>query len=101
MARSRSMFALLVVAFGSIALAKTALLTDIPLLWKPTSDLKLGGVVQGSGASIKFEPFVDQRDKPDIGQTQEDSTPKPVTTKDDVGAFVGTHMRELFNKAGY
>ncbi len=39
-------------------------------------------------------------DKQAIGENREEPTPKPVTTTEDVGAFVSTHMRELFNKAG-
>ena len=35
-----------------------------------------------------------------IGQNLEDDVPKPVTTADDVGMFVGIHMRELFDQAG-
>jgi hypothetical protein len=85
----------------SVAWAAPKLLTDEPLQWKPTSDLRLGQL-QKTTASIQFEPFKDVRDKPtDIGQNREDKTPKPVTTKDDVGAFVSTHIRELFNKVGY
>src|SRR5262249_32225632 len=35
-----------------------------------------------------------------IGENREDREPKPVTTTDDVGAFVSNHMRELFDHAG-
>jgi hypothetical protein len=80
--------------------ARTVLLVHVPLQWKPTSSLQLG-TVQMSEATIQFEPFVDVRENREaIGQNLEDATPKPVTTPDDVGAFVGSHMRELFERAG-
>jgi len=99
--RSRVLGALLVAALCSVALAAKKPLTDEPLQWKPTSDIRLGQL-QKTTASIQFEPFKDVRDNPQsIGQNREDKEPKPVTTKDDVGAFVSTHIRELFNKVGY
>ena len=83
------------------ALAKTAALEHVPLKWKPTSELDLG-TMQMSGASIRFETFQDARDnKQGIGENSEDEQPKPVTTSDDVGAFVSSHMRELFEHAGF
>jgi hypothetical protein len=54
-----------------------------------------------SQAHIQFLPFQDLRSNKElIGENQEDDKPKPVTTTDDVGAFVATHMRELFAHAG-
>ena len=77
-----------------------AFLTNVPLRWKPTSDLRLGNQ-QMAQTPIQFEKFTDARQDPHaIGENREDDTPKPVTTPDDVGEFVSTHMRELFNKAG-
>jgi hypothetical protein len=82
------------------ASAKTVLLEHVKLQWKPTSELKLGAM-QMSQAPIQFETFQDVRDnKEAIGENTEDDKPKPVTTTDDVGAFVSTHMRELFDRAG-
>jgi hypothetical protein len=50
---------------------------------------------------VQFEKFTDAReDTKAIGENREDDTPKPVTTRDDVGEFVGIHMRGLFDKAG-
>jgi hypothetical protein len=93
------------IALALIAVTLTAygakLLQHVPLQWRPTSELRLGGISQSSPATIQFEPFKDAREKPElIGENREDDKPKPVTTSDDVGAFVSTHMRELFNKAG-
>jgi hypothetical protein len=90
----------LLFACGAVADAKPKLLEHVPLQWKPTSELRLGAM-QMSQASIQFEPFQDVRDdKQAIGENAEDDKPKPVTTTDDVGAFVGTHVRELFGRAG-
>jgi hypothetical protein len=91
---------LALLALTVVAHAKTALLQHIPLQWRPTSDLRLGAL-EMSQASIHFEGFQDARqNKEAIGENLEDDQPKPVTTGDDVGAFVGNHMRELFEHAG-
>jgi hypothetical protein len=96
--RARAYSGLIFLALGSLALA--APLLNVPLEWKPTSDLRLGST-QMTAATVQFEPFKDVRDMPQkIGENREDDTPKPVTTQDDVGAFVSKHMRELFTKAG-
>jgi hypothetical protein len=80
--------------------AKTVLLEHVKLQWKPTSDLRLAAMEMAQ-APIQFETFQDARaNKEAIGENTEDDKPKPVTTTDDVGAFVSTHMRELFDKAG-
>lgn len=82
------------------AYAKTHLLEHVPLQWRPTSDLRLG-TQEMSQVPIQFETFRDVRqDKEAIGENREDDKPKPVTTTDDVGAFVSTHMRALFDQAG-
>ena len=57
--------------------------------------------MQMSQARIQFLVFQDLRsNKEVIGENLEDDTPKPVTTSDDVGAFVGSHIRELFDHEG-
>jgi hypothetical protein len=82
------------------AYATTQLLEHVPLRWKQTSELRLGAM-QMSQTSVQFETFQDIRDNKDaIGENLEDDMPKPVTTTDDVGAFVSSHMRELFDRAG-
>jgi hypothetical protein len=94
-----SLFVILtIVTLG--AQAKPALLQQVPLKWAPTSDLRLG-TMEMSQTSIQFEPFQDARPNPQaIGENREDEVPKPVTTTDDVGAFVSKHMRQLFDGAG-
>ena len=101
--RYRALAWLLAATFGVAVYAKAKLLENVPLQWKPTSELSLGGMMisQMPHSSIRFEAFTDARaDHQLIGENREDKAPKPVTTTDDVGAFVSTHMRELFNKAG-
>src|SRR5882757_503122 len=96
--RARVLVGLLAVMLGAFAVA--APLLNVPLRWKPTSDLRLGAA-QMTAAALQFEPFKDTRTMPDkVGENREDDTPKPVTTSDDVGAFVSTHMRDLFSQAG-
>lgn len=96
----RARILLLVFAVTLGAQAHAALLVNVPLQWRPTSDLRLGAV-EMARASVQFDVFRDVRaDKEAIGENREDQEPKPVKTKDDVGAFVSTHMRELFDKAG-
>jgi hypothetical protein len=96
--RVRVFIILLSVALG--AYAKSRLLEHVPLQWRPTSELRLGTLGM-SQTPVQFETFRDVRDdKQAIGENREDDEPKPVTTTDDVGAFVSTHMRELFDHAG-
>ena len=96
----RARLFVMLLAVTLVAYAKTALLQHVRLQWKPTSELKLSAM-EMSQAPIQFETFQDVRDnKEAIGENREDDKPKPVTTTDDVGAFVSTHMRELFDRAG-
>ena len=96
--RVRLCVVLIAVTLG--AYAKTPLLEQVPLQWKPTSTLQLDAVPMPQ-TPIQFEAFRDARDnKQAIGENDEDAQPRPVTTTDDVGAFVSTHMRELFQHAG-
>jgi hypothetical protein len=96
----RTRLLLVLLAATASAYARPALLEHVPLQWRPTSELRLG-TAQMSQAHIQFLPFQDLRsNKEAIGENLEDDTPKPVTTTDDVGAFVGTHIRELFDHAG-
>jgi Uncharacterized lipoprotein len=91
----------ILLALSAAAASGTPLLEHVPLQWRPTSELQLGARTM-SGASIRFETFQDVRDnKAAIGENlEEEDKPKPVTTSEDVGAFVSRHMRELFDQAG-
>ena len=100
--RSRVVLVLVAMLVAASAYAAPKVLDHVLLKWKPTSDLKLG-TAQQTQVTIQFEPFKDVRDRRDlIGENREDEGKvKPVTTDDDVGAFVSTHMRDLFKQAGY
>jgi hypothetical protein len=96
----RSGISILLLAMVLSTPVSAALLVNVPLQWKPTSELQLG-TVQMTQSPIQFEVFQDGREnKQAIGENQEGDKPKPVTTRDDVGAFVSNHMRELFQRAG-
>jgi len=83
-----------------VASSKTKLLELLPLEWRPTSNLQLGTTSMTSSA-VTIATFSDGREsKEAIGENREDDEPKPVTTKDDVGVFVGVHVRQLFDEAG-
>lgn len=102
--RVRSLVMLLAVSVlagvTQLAGAATRLLEHVPLQWRPTSDLN-SGTVSVNDVPIHIEPFRDVRsNKQAIGMNLEEDTPKPVTTNDDVGAFVSSHLRELFTLAG-
>src|SRR5258708_28746569 len=96
----RALLALLMVAVALGGHGKTVLLPPMPLQWRPTSELA-SGTTDMDATSIRFETFQDVRnDKEKVGENLEGDAPKPVTTTDEVGAFVSSHMRQLFDRAG-
>jgi len=96
----RARLFLLLMTFALGAEAKTAMLEHVPLRWRATSDLELG-TMEMAQTPIQVEPFQDARANPEIiGENREDEAPKPVTTNDDVGAFVSKHLRDLLDKGG-
>jgi hypothetical protein len=96
----RMILASLLLSVSLVASSKTKLLEHIPLQWRPTSDLRLG-TTQMTASPVIVATFTDDRDgKEVIGENSEDRDPKPVTTTDDVGAFVSMHIRQLFDEAG-
>jgi len=96
----RMILASLLLSVSLVALSKTKLLEHIPLQWRPTSDLRLG-TAQMTTSPVRVAAFTDGRDdKEVIGENRENDDPKPVTTSDDVGAFVSTHVRQLLDQAG-
>jgi Flp pilus assembly secretin CpaC len=97
---TRAILTALLLSIALTASSKTKLLEHIPLQWRPTSALQLG-TVQMTAAAVTIAPFTDGRDNKElIGENREDAVPKPVTTTDDVGTFVSTHIRQLFDQAG-
>jgi hypothetical protein len=96
----RIILASLLLGVSLAASSNTKLLEHIPLQWRPTSDLRLG-TTQMTASPVTVAPFTDGRDNKDaIGENREGNDPKPVTTSDDVGTFVSTHIRQLFDQAG-
>ena len=96
----RTILASLLLSVSLVAISKTKLLEHIPLQWRATSNLQLGTAPMAVTA-VRVATFTDGRDNKElIGENTEDKDPKPVTTSDDVGAFVSTHIRELLNQAG-
>lgn len=82
------------------ACASQAPLQNVPLKWAPSADANFG-VVQASAHKFSFQSFKDTRQQPQlIAENREKATPRTVTTQDDVGAFVTTHMRQVFERGG-
>ena len=78
-------------------------LDNISLMWKPTSEIKLPPRTLGTllDTKVQFEVFKDVREHPElVAENREDATPKPVTTRDNVGEFVSAHFRWGFDRAG-
>jgi len=82
--------------------AKTPL-ENIPLVWKPTSQANFGAVnlTEIGNTKVQVSKFRDLRKPPElIAENREQATPKPVTTRDDVGEFVARHMSQILGTAG-
>jgi hypothetical protein len=79
------------------------LLSGIPLLWRPTtdqavmSDLVMDDMTQ---TKIQIAKLTDARPAPEIGVNHERTPPRPVTTKDDVAAFITSHLHDILAHAG-
>lgn len=80
-------------------------LRDIPLVWKPTSDTyseNSGSSTIFMGHRFKVIPFTDNRvDKAEIARNVESSSPKLVTTKDDVSKWCTDRFREILQLYGF
>jgi hypothetical protein len=91
---------------GGVAFSSPKLLQDIPLKWTPTQGLADMGAVDVSGtllaAKIHVDTFIDTRQDPKkVGENLENAAkPLPVTTADDVAAYVTGHFRETLRSAG-
>jgi len=101
------LLSMLLVSGGVVAHDDDKPLTDIPLVWAPSNTLadmddpkpNLSPIMD---VKLQIEKFKDARQNPAaIGENQEDTAkPKPVTTKDDVGAWVSDNLRSVLQKAG-
>jgi len=99
-----------VLLFAGLSACHTApvRLDNIPLMWKPTSwkstsELKLpaGALKNILDTKVQFNAFKDVRKNPElVAENNENATPKPVTTRDNVGEFVSAHFRWAFDRAG-
>jgi hypothetical protein len=97
---------LLFVSAGAIAHDDDKPLTDIPLVWAPSNSIAdfdpkpdLAPILD---VKLQINKFKDARQNPTaIGENQEDAgKPKPVTTKDDVGAWVSGGLNKALTTAG-
>jgi hypothetical protein len=79
-------------------------LENLPLVWAPEREPKASAGAAPADffkTKVKVEPFTDSRDKPKlIGENREAARPQPVTTSDDVSAFVTEHFKALLVGAG-
>lgn len=90
---------------GVMAAAGDRPLANVRLAWKPTHSLgeSLGSLNLLPFAKVRIAvlPFTDHRkDKALIGENVEGDQPKPVTTQDEVAAFLTERTRLLFRDAG-
>lgn len=80
-------------------------MTGVTLEWTPTSTLaeSMGALnlLPLKDAKVWIAPFTDSRDdKTLIAENREKAQPRPITTKDDVAAFLGSHAKDLYREAG-
>jgi hypothetical protein len=118
--RATIAFVILAACGGSQSMINT------PLNWKPSDDPSdfhtvsaeiknswgmTGATISGpdnlpkimaafTGQKVQVMPFVDNRQvKDSIGANKENSTPRPVTTPDDVARFVSMHAEDVLRAA--
>lgn len=100
------MLLLLFVSASLIAHDDDKPLTNIPLVWAPSNSVAdfdpkpdLSPIMD---VKLQINKFKDARQNPSaIGENREDADkPKPVTTKDDVGAWVSDNLSKALMAAG-
>lgn len=95
--------ALLVAGCGHMPLNSGANTSAIPLVWKPTTSMALGGTIDLTGrtnARLRVEVTDNRTDPGFIGRNTEKLPPRKVTTTDSVVAFVAEHMKQLISGTG-
>jgi hypothetical protein len=79
-------------------------LDDVQLDWRPTESIGTLGVITLVGTpqqKIEIAPLRMTPSSPQlIGENREEATPLPVTTRDDVAAFVTLHLKQMLSDAG-
>jgi Flp pilus assembly secretin CpaC len=97
----------LFICIGCVAISACASnekLENVPLVWKPTLALGTSSafdVMHLSQKSLTVLPLQDQRsNRRLIGENREENAPRPITTSDDVAAFMTQHIRDLLAQAG-
>jgi hypothetical protein len=95
---------LLVVAFLVGCAAAPHNLDNLPLVWMPEKHPRASAGAASDAffkAKIKVAPMTDLRENPKlIGENREKTPPRPVTTSDDVAAFVTDQFKALLSSAG-
>lgn len=86
------------------ACASDKKLEGIPLVWMPKVPPAATGVVEITSSaqrSLTIAPFQDHRATPElIGENREHGGHLPVTTKDNVAAFVRQEIKEVMTQSG-
>lgn len=88
---------------GLLAACSREPVADMALEWRPKVDVKsvAGNLPEIGKARLQIDQLRDARQAPAlIGENREHSTPRPVTTRDDVGAFVAKHLRDMLSASG-
>jgi hypothetical protein len=79
-------------------------LENLPLVWAPERQSKASAGAAPAEffkTKVKVVAFTDSREKPKlIGENREGARSQPVTTSDEVGAFVTEHFKALLVGAG-
>ena len=78
-------------------------LNNIPLAWTPTDTVAEAGAVDMTGMAdvkIQIAKFTDTRKNPALIAENREKGVKPVTTRDDVAAYVTDHLRDSLQTAG-
>jgi hypothetical protein len=85
--------------------SSTRILSDVPLVWKPTNTSFDSGTTTATGVfsqQYKIMPFVDAREnKKEIAKNIEDNKEKKVTTCDDVADWCMTRFKAIIKQHGF
>ena len=85
--------------------SSTRILSDVPLVWKPTKDLYDTGTTTLTGAysrQYKIMPFTDTRaNKKEIARNIEDNKERSVSTRDDVADWCRDRFISIIKQYGF